>query len=199
MQERGAPMEVVVGVVSDLWGIVDSAHRIRVLIVRMPLFPKNDPRVRTFLDATSNAEDLRHYVQHLNNEIRSLGATSPPLWGSISWVSESDPLASFTLATGSHHLAQSLPGLVFDREEGKFVRNCELTAGKSKIDIDDLCRRVADLNEVVSMWANSITFGNGERYAYDSTYVPMFHAAVRRARDEEELRALLQELTPKRA
>jgi hypothetical protein len=175
------PTSEVVKVVADIWSMVDAVHRIRLLIQRTPLLPKRTPDVRTFLDATAQVEVLRHYVQHINNEIGSLPASSPPLWGALSWVSSTEPRRCFTLTTSSKHLAQSAHGLVFDTHTGTFVRRIEFTAGTTTIDVDELFQRVQGINTAIRGWANSIRFANGTAYNYDPPVTPLICADFARA------------------
>lgn len=179
MKATGVPTSAAVQVVADLWSIIDAAHRIRLLINRMPLIPKKDPAIRTFLDATAQVEDLRHYVQHINNEIGALLPSAPPLWGSISWEGEADPGTCFTLMTGTPHLAQSLPGLVFDTHEQKFVRRCELTAGNNSIDLNSLIERIKSLKASIGVWANSIQFADGSSYDFEPNVTAILYSNFR--------------------
>jgi len=66
--------------VATVWQIVDSVHRVRELAQATPGMNQRDPAVRTFLAATTVAEEFRHYVQHLQR-----GLANPdhrfPVWG----------------------------------------------------------------------------------------------------------------------
>lgn len=173
--QHGVPTGEVVHVVSDLWSLIDAVYRMRLLIDRIPLFPKRAPEVRIFLNATTPIESLRHYVQHINNEIGTLPPSAPPLWGTVSWVSSTDPSKYFTLVTGSQHLAQSLQGLVFDTHTGTFVRRFEFAAGTTTINVDDIFRRVQSINDIIREWANTIKFEGGPTYEYDPAVTGIIH------------------------
>jgi hypothetical protein len=121
MLSTGAPTHLAIQAVADMWSAVDGAHRIRLLLNQMPFVPKKDPSIRLFLDATSAAENMRHYMQHMNGEITTIFPLAPSVWGAISWVGADDPRSCFTLMTGSTHLAQSLTGLAFDIHKGEFT------------------------------------------------------------------------------
>lgn len=180
MYETGVPTDAVAQVIGDIWSVVDSAYRIRLLINSTPLIPKRDPEIRIFMDATTPVESLRHYVQHLNGEIGALPPSAPPLWGGLSWVSEADPVTCFTLVAGSSHLATSLAGLVFDTHTGRFVCELELTAGNTRVDLSDLVRRVRSLSESVCNWANTIQFSyGGASYEFKPALSPLFVTSFR--------------------
>lgn len=174
----GVPTSEVVLVVADLWSMVDAVHRMRLLVHRAPLLPKKAPEIRIFLDTTVQIEELRHYVQHINNEIGNLPPSSLPLWGAVSWVGATNESTCFTVATGSMHLAHSAPSLAYDRLEQKFVRRIEFSAGKTSIDVDALFQRVRSFDDCICTWASSIRFGDGQSYDYRPAVTPLIGARV---------------------
>lgn len=178
LPETGAPTEEVTLVVADLWSVVDSAHRVRQLVERIPIISRRDSYVRYFMDRTAPVEEMRHYVQHLAKEVGKSEDTSTPLWGAISWISSDDPTKYFTLLTGSHHLKCTLPGLVFDRFESRFVRQVELTAGKTSVDLADIVSNVKEMNDKLHHWSNSLRFSTGEIYNYAPSATALFCAKV---------------------
>ncbi|WP_373474321.1 hypothetical protein [Sphingorhabdus sp.] len=177
--QSGAPANAVIQVVADAWAMIDATQRIRLLIERAPILPKNDPEFRIFKVGTSAVEHLRHYVQHINNEITGITGQAQPLWGTISWVNETDVLMQFSLFTGNQHLQASVPGLVFDRQEMRFVRTLELNVGIHIIDLDSLARRARALDQIIADWAGTIQFSDGQKYDYRPAIAPMVMMAVR--------------------
>lgn len=177
--QSGAPTSAVMQVVADAWSMIDATQRIRLLIKRAPVLPKNEPEFRVFKDGTSAVEPLRHYAQHINNEVSRITGQAQPLWGTISWVSEADPLMQFSLSTGSQHLRTSVPGLVFDRQEMRFVRTLELNVGTHSIDLDSLARRAQALDQMIADWAGTIEFVDGQKYDYRPAVAPVVMMAVR--------------------
>ncbi len=176
--QNGAPASVVIQVVADAWSMIDATQRIRLLINRAPILPKNEPDFRVFENGTSAVEPLRHYVQHINNEVARITGQAQPLWGTISWVSEADPLKQFSLCTGSQHLRASVPGLGFDRQEMRFVRTLELNVGAHSIDLDSLARRAWALDQKIADWAGTIVFADGQKYDYRPAIAPVVMMAV---------------------
>lgn len=177
--QSGAPSRAVMQVVADVWSMIDAIQRIRLLIDRAPVLPKNEPDFRVFKDGTSAVEPLRHYVQHINNEVSRITGQAQPLWGTISWVSEADPLMQFSLCTGSQNLRASVPGLAFDRQEMRFVHSLELSVGAHRIDLDSLARRARALDQMIADWAGTIEFADGQKYDYRPAVAPVVMMAVR--------------------
>lgn len=177
--QSGAPADAAIQVVADAWGMIDATQRIRLLIERAPVLPKNKPDFRVFKDGTSAVEPLRHYVQHINNEVTTIAGQAQPLWGTISWASEVNPLIQFSLSTGSRHLRASVPSLVFDRQEMRFVRSLELNVGTHSIDLDNLAHRARVMDQMIADWANTIVFADGQKYDYRPSFAPVVMMAVR--------------------
>ncbi|MDX2258645.1 MAG: hypothetical protein NW205_06965 [Hyphomicrobiaceae bacterium] len=176
--QSGAPTGAVMQVVADAWSMIDAVHRIRLLIDRAPVLPKNEPAFRVFKDATSGVEPLRHYIQHINNEVSKIIGHAQPLWGSISWVSEADPLKQFTLHTGSQHLKTSVNGLAFDRQQMRFACSLELRVGDHSIDLASLAHHARTLDQMIADWAGTIEFADGQRYDYRPAVAPLVMMAV---------------------
>jgi hypothetical protein len=70
----------------DAWSIVDSSFRLRHLARSIPGVKQQAPTMRLFQDRTKAVEDLRHFIQHANNEVAFLTERQQPFWGSISWL-----------------------------------------------------------------------------------------------------------------
>jgi hypothetical protein len=109
----------VIPALAACWGFIDSLHRLRELSQAIPGLGGRTPELIRFLKTTGMAEDCRHYVQHLREELVS--DRSHPVWGSLSWVDSEDPLTSHTVWLGTQLPGQSSTGAVFDRIEGKWA------------------------------------------------------------------------------
>jgi hypothetical protein len=176
--EKGAPSHEIMLAVGEIWSVVDSANRVRVLVQRTPHLRRLSPEVELFLRATANVEKMRNYMQHIDQEISQTSDCPTPLWGSISWQTAADPTAQITLLTGTKHVQYSAVGLVYDRFEKKFVRPFELVVGEVILDVDDVVRRVAGINELLIKWTASFELGNGERYIYQPATISLVRAKV---------------------
>lgn len=173
------PTDAAVLVLADVWSCVDAVHRIRLLLNSTPALPKKDHAARVFLEQTRPVEELRHYVQHLNGEIRNLNEGSPPLWGTITWLKSDDPLTYFQLMTGTTIVKPSYLGPVFDSLEQKFVRRFELRAGTTSLDLDHLVQHVRTFDEAVHTWSACIHLTDGSNYQYSMPKSPLICAAFR--------------------
>jgi len=176
---NGAPAQDVMLAVADVWSVVDSANRVRTLVQRTPHLRRISHEVEAFLRATINVEKMRNYMQHIDQEIGALPNPSTPLWGSISWQTAADAGAYVTLLTGSKHVPYSAVGLVYDRVENKFVRPFELVVGDLILDIDDVVRRVRDLDKLLVEWTATFELGDGERYVYQPKVIPVVITRMR--------------------
>jgi len=91
--------------VQDAWSIVDAVYRLRCLLQQLPGLKQNAPTIRLFYDRTRSIEELRHVVQHLNQQIELLASTADPIWGRLSWLAVKDPatllISSCTIVMGS--------------------------------------------------------------------------------------------------
>ncbi len=72
-------------IILDAWLFIDIINRLRILVSQSPGFKKNDV-IKSFLEVIAQVESLRHFVQHLDNEIPKAENTGMPIWGSLSWV-----------------------------------------------------------------------------------------------------------------
>ncbi len=123
--------------VATVWQIVDSVHRVRELARATPGMNQRDPTVRTFLVATTAAEEFRHYVQHLQRELANPDHRFP-VWGSISWVSAKDGNTAVTAVTGTVPAGTEISGAVYDRLERRWVSRVSLSIGGIVFNVDPL-------------------------------------------------------------
>jgi hypothetical protein len=70
----------------DAWSVVDSAHRLRCLVMQMPGYRNRAPSKQRFLRATAQVDGLRHSIQHLASDIERLLASGLPALGALSWI-----------------------------------------------------------------------------------------------------------------
>lgn len=74
------------------WVIVDSVYRLRGLIEHMPgIRWCKTAEIKEFLNETTQVEELRHVIQHLRNELKSMTDDLFPVFGNICWIYITDP------------------------------------------------------------------------------------------------------------
>jgi hypothetical protein len=177
-QEMFVPASHALTAVADLWNVVDSAYRARILAARTPYLKRVTTEYQIFERQTRIVETLRHYVQHLDSEISKRGQVSTPVWGSISWQSAHDPRTALTLIAGTPVTSQSHYSLIWDRKENKFVRPLELVVGDTILDVVGTADSVARLDRVLKDWSLTFRFDGGGKYQYEPENVPILKMSV---------------------
>jgi hypothetical protein len=124
--------------VATVWQIVDAVHRVRDLAQATPGVSQRDAAVRTFLGATTIAEQFRHYVQHLRGELAKPEVDRFPVWGSVSWVSAEDEGVMFTAVTGAVAAETEISGGVYDRVERRWVSRVSLSIRGVVFNVDPI-------------------------------------------------------------
>lgn len=69
----------------DAWSIVDSTNRFRDLVKQTPGL-RNEPWQRILLANTSEVDDMRNGIQHIEGNIGDLAANSRQVWGYLRWA-----------------------------------------------------------------------------------------------------------------
>ena len=83
-------VELAVSANLDAWTIVDHVHRFSELLHQMPMVKQNLPQFQLLYRSASDAEQMRHYIQHVRNEVDSLAASGLSVWGSLTWAMKAD-------------------------------------------------------------------------------------------------------------
>jgi hypothetical protein len=174
----GIPSREAMLAVADIWSVVDSLHRARILVARTPHLKRQGPEIDVFLRGTSDVERMRNYVQHLDTEISGMQDRSTPLWGSISWQSSTDARTSFTLMTNSGYIDYHVVGLVYDTVERKFVRSLELVVGNDSLDVRGVVDLSKRLDRLLRTWTGSFDLGGGAKYEYEPSLVGISSLSV---------------------
>lgn len=77
---------LTVSSILDAWSIVDSVHRLRALVRRMPGLKKSTAGARSFMRQVEEVEVLRNAVQHLDTELDRRVEANLPAWGVLTWI-----------------------------------------------------------------------------------------------------------------
>jgi hypothetical protein len=170
--------EQAIAVLADLWSVVDAAHRVRILVTKMPYRKAISSEYEIFERNTRVVEELRNYIQHLDEEISRLEKNATPVWGSISWQGDRDPTISFTLIAGSTAVAQTHHSLVWDRLERKFVRPMEICVGTTIFDVLGVVKSVERLEGVLSRWCATFSGQDGKQYVFAPDKIPIIATKV---------------------
>jgi hypothetical protein len=120
-------LEEVLHALATVWQVVDAVHRIRELAEAMPGLNKGNAWVRRFLGATATAEEFRNYVQHLREELSKPDVDRFPVWGALSWVTDSDERRIHTAFTGAMLPGTEIRTGAFDSHQGRWVSRVALS------------------------------------------------------------------------
>ena len=151
----------------NLWGLIDSGHRIREIVQQLPGLKKRGPEIQLFIRNTESVEDLRHYIQHLRNGIHTLPESSSPLWGVISWVSQNKPDTCFTILTGSAPDI-NIHSCAYDTWNKEFGEKLILSVNNYTVEIADLVKRIENLRAFIHRWAKE------RAYRFEKRRLPIF-------------------------
>jgi hypothetical protein len=112
-----------IAAISCCWTYIDALHRIREIAQATPGLSTKHLEVRVFLEATSLAEDLRHYMQHLRGELNKEPPNAFPVWGSLAWVDPLDRTLSHMALLGAQFEGVQISGCVWDTQNACWVSN----------------------------------------------------------------------------
>lgn len=167
--DEKSPEELNVSALLDAWIMIDSTHRARNLIQSLAGYrAEKRPAGRVFLDATDEVENLRHFIQHLREEIGQLPAQCPPLWGSISWAA-ADGLTNYFLIPGNLQPGIAGDTLTFDWDEGEFESKLVLFAGKHAVALDMLAGNLRKLRTDIGQWLSEQPWHAGKPEKMNTT------------------------------
>lgn len=162
--EQAAPTLLFTSAMLDAWSIIDSTHRLRELLEKMPGFAKKNQNVdyRKFRESTSKVEDLRHAVQHLRGSINPLVEKNLPVWGVLSWwhfppfPGEDIPIASRChLAAGTIFPQNYPPFILGEIEYTPPVDHFDLDAHGYRVSLTDVWTAVSRVTKMMEQAAET--------------------------------------------
>ena len=133
------------------WFFIDIVHRIRRIAESLPGLSKN-AEARIFLDATSVAERFRHYVQHLDKELKKIPRNTFPVWGSLSWVDLEDKTLSYAVPAGSNVGQRDTHFTTYNIKTGEWVSNVSLNACDSTFNFDPIFAACSRFRDFIIPW-----------------------------------------------
>ncbi|MFG6485553.1 hypothetical protein ACG04R_02655 [Roseateles sp. BYS78W] len=154
------------------WSFVDAVHRIREIAQSIPGLSVKTTEVRIFLDATSLAEDFRHYIQHLRKELMKQPGNNFPVWGSLSWIAPDDPMLNHTVLAGAQIGETTYNGCVFDVVNRTWVSKVALSVGGRTFNFDLMHEACARFRTFVLPWIGT-TYTAGIQVQTQSPVVSM--------------------------
>ncbi len=142
----------LVPALASCWGFIDVLHRLRELAQTVSGLSGNCPERRRFLERTKLAEEYRHYIQHLRQELGRATPDPQPVWGSLSWVDPGDASLTHTVMIGARLPKTAYTGAVFDTVERRWVSRVCLGVGRSSFNFDPLFEEAVAFEKFVVPW-----------------------------------------------
>ncbi len=136
-----------IGAFADAWTIIDSTYRFRLILAATPGL-KHNFVFESFMRFTKAVEDLRHTIQHLNNEVENIANAHQAILGTLTWVAASPtpgaPPSSFLLTVGTEYPDKITFGPVVDLEAtlaSQAIDKVAIALSSHRVDlIDPVCR-----------------------------------------------------------
>lgn len=133
----------------DAWSIVDSVHRLRQLLHKMPRVKKSTPKFQLFLRKTAVAKELRNRIQHLGDGLKDISTAGSPVWGTLKWIAvvDTSPLRLNLCSISAGRILSGvtlLPDAFHETFEPP-VDYVELEAQPFKLSLSETCREIEKL------------------------------------------------------
>lgn len=141
------------------WSMVDCVHRVREVALGTPGLNARSEPMKSFLEATAAAEQLRHYIQHLRREVVKRPGNGFPVWGSLSWADPDDPLLCHTVLAGELHEPLDHFSCIFDTLEGRWVSKVTLGVKELAFNLDPIQSACVQFRPFVLSWIESTYVG----------------------------------------
>lgn len=160
MIDQPASRPVYLQTIMSAWTIVDAAHRLRVLVRKLPGL-KNGPAKSLFLKAVEQVERLRHAVQHLDGEIEQLLANGQPLWGFLTWVKADGPDDVPVIGI----LLPGALGPTWEVRARPFGRDIEVPIGLIELTAAGMTVSLTDVVAIIQRFARSLERAAAEAFS----------------------------------
>lgn len=147
--------QMIAEAISDAWGMVDSAHRLRELVQQMPRLKKSEPDVQLLIRETKAVEDLRNFAQHFRTGIDGFVSKRLPLWGTLSWNrqnAETGVPECHTIIPGTYynHVMAALND--FNSVDWQFSGGIILRSSEAHCDLVALFQRISRFAHWFAQW-----------------------------------------------
>lgn len=147
--------ENLISALSKCWMIIDCVHRIREISQAIPGLSQKKPELKVFLQQTEIAENCRHYIQHLRNNLSGKDLDPYPVWGTLSWVDPSDNSISYAAVIGTQIPNMRICGCVYDTLEKKWVSKVSLSVQSVSFNFDPIYEAIVKFREFIIPWIMS--------------------------------------------
>lgn len=132
------------------WSFIDVVHRIRVLSEDIPGLSQKTRELTSFQNSTRHITTMRNYIQHLKGELNDKLAY--PVWGSLAWISDSDPTLCHIVHAGALVGTKSDCSVLFDMHEGRWASNVSLTIEECTCTFDIIYAECLRFRDFIMPW-----------------------------------------------
>lgn len=146
--------ENLMSALTQCWFIADLVHRIREISQVIGL-SQADPNLKNFLNKTKIAEDYRHYIQHLRQELTKRDLNLFPVWGTLSWVDPVDSNNTYIAVVGSRIKNTKYPSCTYDTKNRKWVSKVCLSIDNISFDFDHIYEVTMTFKDFIIKWIKS--------------------------------------------
>ena len=87
---RSNPESIAEIAMSRVWSLIDNYQRLNKILAKTPKLKKRKPYFQLFIRKLKAVEEVRHFHQHIDNEIDNLLQNTKPMLGHLSWVEVTD-------------------------------------------------------------------------------------------------------------
>ncbi len=140
-----------ISVMSDAWVIIDATHRFRLVLAGTPGL-KHNHVYELFMRSTATVEELRHVIQHLDNEVDRIAEGRQAVLGTLSWLAASPtpdaPPSAYALTVGSEYPDKITVGPMMDLWSTlppDAIEQIEIALGMHKVDLSNVVGRVGTM------------------------------------------------------
>jgi hypothetical protein len=155
-------------IIVEVWGIIGSYRKLECILNQCPGLKKKDPQIQLYLKSINKAENLRHFIEHYNGEIKELYDNTKPPFGHLSFAKFVDE-KNINVQVIVPGYVRKFKGLQMVNPVGKEFRNeIDLVMyyfGNLEIDLSDLFYKTLDF---IPLFENFIEVSARDTLNYQS-------------------------------
>jgi hypothetical protein len=157
-------VEHVLDVLNFAFALIDNLVRYQKIARSIPRINQKSPEFRALISSLGELTDIRNQHQHINRNI--MNNFSGPLLGTVSWT---DANANYFASFNDVGRQRSVPGMVFDTQENRFVLQfCYIFGDK----YHDLQRAIEGMQSFNAYLDKRVVISlDGARFSADEHYM----------------------------
>jgi len=124
---------IVIELYISVLSFVDYLHRFHEIVSAMPLLRKDIPELERLCQIFASVDNVRNYLQHMRGDLMANEPLTFPILGGIAWVRGTK---HYMLLANQPMRTFEVPGIAFDRFEGRYVCRYQLSIGSHEYQLD---------------------------------------------------------------